>query len=64
MQSCEWGVQNGKQVFILHFAFYTLHLNWLPGLDSHQHKRLQRALSYELDDPAILSEEWGVESAE
>ena len=26
--------------------------NWLPGLDLHQHKRLQRALSYELDDPA------------
>jgi hypothetical protein len=25
---------------------------WLPGLDLHQHKRLQRALSYELDDPA------------
>ena len=26
--------------------------DWLPGLDLHQHKRLQRALSYELDDPA------------
>lgn len=27
--------------------------NWLPELDSHQHSRLQRALSYELDDPAM-----------
>ena len=31
--------------------------NWLPGLDSHQHTRLQRALSYELDDPAIAEKE-------
>ena len=28
--------------------------SWLPGLDSHQHTRLQRALSYELDDPAFF----------
>src|SRR5436190_10656494 len=27
--------------------------NCLPGLESHQHSRLQRAMSYELDDPAI-----------
>src|SRR5215831_17097906 len=26
--------------------------SWLPGLDSHQHGRLQRAVSYSLDDPA------------
>src|SRR6266536_998802 len=28
--------------------------NWLPGLESHQHSRLQRALSYGLDDPAMV----------
>ena len=27
--------------------------NWLPGMDSHHHARLQRAMSYELDDPAM-----------
>jgi hypothetical protein len=26
--------------------------NWLPGIDSHDHSRRQRALSYWLDDPA------------
>jgi hypothetical protein len=25
---------------------------WLPGMDSHHHGRLQRAMSYLLDDPA------------
>ena len=32
--------------------FHRAEENWLPGLDSHQHGRLQRAVSYKLDDPA------------
>ena len=28
---------------------------WLPGMDSHHHSRLQRAMSYYLDDPAIVA---------
>ena len=28
-------------------------ISWLPGLELHQHSRLQRALSYDLDDPAF-----------
>ena len=39
-------------IVVLHSAFFTLHLSWLPGMESHHHARLQRAMSCCLDDPA------------
>jgi hypothetical protein len=51
IRNAEFGVRNENSKTVAaqsstpHSALSTPHLNWLPGLESHQHSRLQRALS-------------------
>ena len=46
VENAEFRMRNLSLNSTLHFALSTLHLNWLPDLDSHQDRRFNRPPCY------------------